>query len=41
MKKVIVLTIAAVLCLGAFSCKTGEKCPAYGKATVKSATKRV
>ncbi|HEY1039916.1 MAG TPA: hypothetical protein VGF30_10950 [Bacteroidia bacterium] len=41
MKKVIVLAIAAVLCLGTFSCKTGEKCPAYGKANVKSTTKRV
>ena len=41
MKKVVVLAIAAVLCLGTFSCKTGERCPAYGKADVKSTSKRV
>lgn len=41
MKKVVVLAIVAVLSLGAFSCKTGERCPAYGKADVKSTSKRV
>jgi hypothetical protein len=41
MKKIVVLAIAIVLSLGAFSCKTGEKCPAYGKADVKSTSKRV
>ncbi|MCD6067469.1 MAG: hypothetical protein K0S33_2295 [Bacteroidetes bacterium] len=40
MKKVIILAIAAVLTMGA-SCKHGEKCPAYGKAPVKSTTKRI
>jgi len=41
MKKVVILAITAVLCLGTFSCKTGERCPAYGKADVKSTSKRV
>lgn len=41
MKKVIVLAIAAVLSLGAFSCKHGEKCPAYGKANTTGTSKRI
>lgn len=41
MKKIVVLAVAIVLSLGTFSCKTGEKCPAYGKAEVKSNQKRV
>ncbi len=41
MKKIVVLAIAIVLSLSTFSCKTGEKCPAYGKADVKSTSKRV
>lgn len=41
MKKVLVLAVATVLSFGVFSCKHGEKCPAYGKAEVKTVTKRV
>jgi hypothetical protein len=41
MKKVIVLSIVAVLGLGMFSCKHHESCPAYGKAEVKSTVKKV
>ena len=41
MKKILVLAVATVLSLGAFSCKHGEKCPAYGKTNVKTISKRV
>ncbi|MDD3860196.1 MAG: hypothetical protein PHW83_08350 [Bacteroidales bacterium] len=42
MKKVlIILAVFALICLGLYSCKTTNDCPAYGKANNDLVKKRV
>jgi hypothetical protein len=39
-KALIILAMAALVCVGLYSCKTVNDCPAYGKGQVNNIEKR-